>query len=431
MNLCSSDGNQGFPVVLDGSISSESDPTFKAIQAEPEIYASFGTSISFPAMQNQIINETQNTRRNIILLPNMRGNSLNYKGGLYSLAHIQVCRKKQSGSWPKGQGDYPAECVFTFMGAEGISTGAPKAIMLIVPLYERERVTYSYNINNLPSLYFGQIVMSSSDRPARPSVQSLGALFDAMNDKGYALFSSCILLRESPSRAITRSILGLYFPSGWVLPTDLIKALGDYTYGNSNTYGEFFIPSVARSGYPVAKVQPTVDQMNTIAGRQQYINDSNNTWSHNGQTYVQIINPIDINFRKRLLFVNKGLTGIGEMNTLSANRLKTTSEYKCLPLDRALDINGQYVMLDPKTGTRALADTLQGTTDQKMDIEITKNVDASGAIEKFAIVAGSIIAFIVVILAFSLIVRYLLSRNRQGLSAGNPASVELAPVSTK
>jgi hypothetical protein len=428
MNICSSDGNQGFPVVLDGSINSTEDIAYKSIQSEPEIYSAFGRSTTFPQRLNQNKNETQSDRRNIIAHPNAQSNTLNYKGGLYSLIHIQVCQKTQSGSWPTApRGTNSADCVFTYNGTSSISTGMPNAIILIVPLYEEESLGYKYGYSNKekPLMYFTDILMPINERPAKPRVESLGEVFSGLGDSGYALYSSCILLRMSQTKVQTKNILGLYFPFGWILPTDIIKQLGDFTYQDSNRYAPLYLPSDIRDmGAPVAKVQPNGK---TAPAINAYIANAD-TWSTNGQTYPQIISANSVDFTKRLLFVKRGLLGLDKINEFQ-KLPKTTFEYQCLPLDKAKDINGTYVLLDPATGKRSLYDTLQGTDEQKKDLEMTTKVDSSNAIEKFAITAGIVVAIILVLLVFSFVVKYIMAKNRQGLRADNLAEFESIPKS--
>lgn len=77
-------------------------------------------------------------------------------------------------------------------------------------------------------------------------------------------------------------------------------------------------------------------------------------------------------------------------------------------------------MLDPKTGARTLSDTLKGTEEQKIDIDMAIKVDSSGAIEKFAITAGIFTAIAIIVIAFSFVVRYIM--NRQGTVDGAAAA---------
>lgn len=279
---------------------------------------------------------------------------------------------------------------------------------------------YEYDVSKRPLMYFQDVMVAYNKRPAKPRVPSLGQIFSGLGDKGYALYSTCLMVRLSPTYVKTINVLGLYFPFGWILPSDLINQLGDYSYNGENRFGPLLIPSELRyQGAPIAK-RPITTLNPDAPAIQAYISNGD-SWSTDGQTYPKIISPSDDAFRKRLLFVAEGLTGIGrEGHNNSQNRLKTTFEYQCLPLDKARDINGQYVMLDPKTGARTLSDTLKGTEEQKIDIDMAIKVDSSGAIEKFAITAGIFTAIAIIVIAFSFVVRYIM--NRQGTVDGAAAA---------
>ncbi len=411
MSFCPAYANQGFPVVLNGTVS-RVDDKFRQIQGEPEIYSAFGTSINFPDRVRQTMNDTQSERRNLIRLPDMKQNTLTYNGEIYNLAHIQVCRSQQSSDWPSNYaGNHNADCVFTYTRASGFDTNIPAAIIAVVSLYEKESMSDISQLTPKAQMYFEDAVAEPSARPAVPRVTSLQAIFSDMGETGYVMYSSCLLLRDSATTTKSMNVVGLYFPSGWILPKALIERLGDYTYNNGNMYAQIYIPTTLRGNRPIAKRQPDAIGSNIPA----YITDGN-TWSTDGTTFTYTITANSEQFTQRFRYISRGLIGLAN----SQKRLKTTLDYQCLPLDKMKDVNGQYVMLDPATGKRSLEDTMKGTPNQQKELELTLKVDTSKSFEKAAMWIGIICAIIFVLVVVSFVIRYFLVRQGSGAPSMTP-----------
>jgi hypothetical protein len=418
MQLCAADVNQGFPVVITGTINNE---IAKRVQAEPEIYSAFATYTGFPELIAQSRAETQSNRRNLINLPNMAQNTLNYKGTIYGLEHIQICQTQQRNILSFSFGNQPASCVFSYKRKSSSSSPSPEGIFITVPLIEQESISDISLSTPMAQMFFTDLAAAAAQRPARPRIRSLQSIFNNIPINSYFYYSSCILTRSSPTATRSMSYMGLYFPLGWVLPKAIIELIGNYNYENSSRYAPFYIPNVMRQSYPIAKIQ-----YNSNISPATYAANAD-TWSTNGQTYTQIISLNSDLFIKRIRVVAKGLIGIGSDGGAGQNRLKTTFEYQCLPLNAVKDVDGSNVLLDPATGKRSLADAITGTPEQAKDWNLTFKANTSG-IETYAITAGAIAGVLFILIGCSFLFRYVMSRQGTPEGAAALASATAAVV---
>jgi hypothetical protein len=124
-------------------------------------------------------------------------------------------------------------------------------------------------------------------------------------------------------------------------------------------------------------------------------------WSTLGKTYTQ---SQDLS-TKRFFVYEADITPNAPTPTaakVDANGLRTTQQYKCVPLDRLKDVSGNLVLLDPATGARTLADTLRDEEDAKnMEInDVLPPKPDDGTLSTwvtYLIIAGSVLlAFIIV-----------------------------------
>lgn len=404
MAFCATDGNQGFPISITGSLVASSQ-AFMAIQGPAEIIPSFAQRTVPRKLLNQSVQETGSTQRNLI--DDGSDNTLMYRGTRYTLMQIQICQPTLS-QWPNSPaGTNIADVVFIFSRlSKDIN---PNSIFLTVPLYSKESMSNIAIQSPKAQMYFEDTyAATTAGTVERPRTASIGDLFAELATPAYATYISCIPLRSTPNTMTTMSILGAYFPAGWILPEKLIKDCGNYTYKNS--FAPLFIPAVARNSYPTAlRIPPP-----PTTPAEQWIENIDN-WSPYGRTYSNTISVSDGQFTKRFLWISAGLTAI--QDATSDSRLKTTIEYQCVPLDRMKDIDGNYVLLDPKTGARTLKETLTSTPDQKIELALTANLDAEKSIRTFAIIIGVLTAVVVLFVGISFGMKYLLKRPSDMIAA--------------
>ena len=91
------------------------------------------------------------------------------------------------------------------------------------------------------------------------------------------------------------------------------------------------------------------------------------------------------------------------------------------------DIQGKYVLMDPLTGSRTLKDELELSPEEKAALEAAQT--SGSAATTFAIIIGSILAAIIVIVAGSYIVRLIAKRvgTEAGIQAVKEAATHLQP----
>ncbi len=418
MAFCATDGNQGFPISITGPLTA-SDQAFQAIQGPAEIIPSFSQRTVPRKLLNQSVQETGSTQRNLI--DENSSNTLMYRGTRYSLVQVQICRPS-GGQWPGAPaGTNQADAIFIFnrLGRDR----NPDSIFLTVPLYSKESMSNIAIQSPKAQMYFEDTYNATVPRAdiaiLKPRVSSIGDLFGELARPAYVTYISCIPLRSNVNAMTTTNILGAYFPAGWILPDKLIKNCGNYNYNNS--FAPLFIPAVIRNGYPTAlRIPPPIPA-------EQWIGSIDN-WSAYGQTYSNTLSVSDASFTKRFLWVAGGLAKGFAGADPNAARLKTTIEYQCVPLDRMKDIDGNYVLLDPKTGARTLKETLAGTPDQQIELAMAINMDGKNNIKSVAILMGVISAVIVLFVGISLIVKNCLNYASQAPPPG-PVSMPVPAVS--
>lgn len=423
MATCASDGNQGFPVPITGAIGS-TDLNFRSIQGSNEIYPSFGTRTTPRSLIEQPSRNSQaEGRRNLI--DEGPESTLTYKGQKYSLVEVQVCRPTTGSSWPgTTKGRNTADVAFFFSNFT-TSTNIPSTIALIVPLYERESLEDPSQSTPKALTYF-QGVLDFSRAAAgtgsnKSTITSLSQVFTDLLNPSYALYSTCLTLRTSAKSTASIQVVTAYFPGGWILPKVLIEGLGDYTYNQENKYAPIYIPESCRGRLPTATSIPP--SYSSPAYTSWLENISN--WSPYGESFTIPVSVSDPAFTKRFLYVSEGLMARSGGGA-NQNRLKTTFEYKCMPLDKAKDLDGNYVLLDPATGKRTLKETLESppSATAAQDLKLTKNDDRLKSLLVFASVIGAIFGFIVVIVGISYLTKFVLR------AAGGETVMAVAPPVT-
>lgn len=383
------------------------DLTFRSIQAANEIYPSFGTRTTPRALIEQPSrNSAPEGRRNRI--DEGPESTLTYKGQKYSLVDVQVCRPTQNSSWPsQTRGRNTADVAFFF---SNFSTGTniPSTIALLVPLYERESLEDPSRMTPKALSYFQDTYDFSQNAagtgPNKSSITSLSQVFADLLVPSYALSATCVTLRTSSKATSSIQVISAYFPGGWILPKALIEGLGDFTFNGENRFAPIYIPAGCRGNLSTATNVPPVGSSPAYVA---WIENISN-WSPYGETFVIPVSISDSTFTRRFLYVEEGLVAGGAAS--QQNRLKTTYEYKCMPLDRARDLDGKYVLLDPATGKRTLKETLEAppTGTAAKDLTLTKSDTRTKSLIVFASVIGAIVGLVVVIVGISYLSKYVL-----------------------
>jgi hypothetical protein len=421
MDYCEANGNQGFPIPINGQLGA-GDQQFKDIVGSAEIYAAFATRSAHAQLVNQSMHSYNTRRRNVIYEHAADSSTLTYNGERFRLELIQIAEPVGGSPWPTSpQGTNIADAIFSF-AIEGNGTpSSPRGLHIIVPLYSKESMSDNSLATPKALNYFQQTYFNTITDPsleAQPSIKSLRDIFDDFRgDASYVQYNTCLQVRvidgsTGAYRAKRVNQLALFFPRGWILPLDLIKKIGDVDGTTNTTYEKFRLVMNARFDAETATSETPADNQGT------WLTGINN-WSPHGLCYSgQAVSVGSGDFVRRFRFVRDGLIYSSAGGGGGAQkRLKTTSEYKCLPIDRVKDIDGTNVLLDPATGARSMADALNGTPSQQADLDLSINPDAASNLEKFAIVLGVLCAIAVGLVLLSFAVRIVL--NRQGTSEGN------------
>lgn len=423
-DLCGSDANKGFPVNIQGTLA-ETDLAFKSIQASPDVYITFGRSTS-----RYITKKTRNVE-GFYIMDNLSGTEINYNGISYNLVSKQVCKSTHSGStWPKRSGaSNQYDLIFTFRKNYDPSNNTnPSTFLFVIPIYTKvTKNSSAVAQSDVAKGFFEELVKLTKDYYSAAPVAkselkfpSYNDLFNALASKNYVYYQSCIQLRPPPQgntwRLFSQSIGVCYFVGGLVID-DFNSIISDY----APLIRDFRFDATARNSFFTAKRLPATT---TNAETLEFIKNGNN-WSADGEIEGSTISVGDPAFTKRFRWISEGIAGI--KNTA---RLKNTLEYQCMPINKIRDIDGQLVLLDPLTGTRALKEEIDGSEADKAalaDIEKSKN-----SMKNIAAFIGSVCATIVLLVGGSFLIRWILNRvnTNSGKEAVAAAAVSLAAINS-
>ncbi len=409
-DLCSGDANIGFPLNIAGKLT-QTDLAFKSIQSSPDVYIAFGTM-----KERRFITDKVDSFAGLSIYDNSN-TTINYNGISYKLLSIQICKATHSGSqWPLRSGeknDY--DMVMTFARESGEDENNPATFLFVIPIYTKTtKLNSNIKETSVAKDFFTDLVKNTIDSLSSvpltnfvPKFTSYDTLFNDMANKQYVYYQSCITLRPPPVNdrwTVRRQQIGVcLFVGGWVVD-------------DFNTIMKQYIPYInvfryiqkARKNYFTAKRLPPVEGSKDVL---DFIRGGDN-WSPEGEIGGNSISVGDVNFTKRFRWISEGIAGVK-----TAKRLKSTLEYQCVPLNKLRDVDGQLVLLDPLTGTRALKDELDGSAAEKAQLdEIGKS---KNSMRNIAIILGSLAAFIVLMVGGSFLVRALLNRSNtpEGLEA--------------
>lgn len=425
MDFCSADANQGFPINIQGQLA-ETEERFKALKSVPEVHFSFADY----TIKRQLYGrrELDNKKWEKCFMTESNNSSLNYKGFMYNLKTIQICAATHSGSsWPrKPAPSNSADIIFTYSRTNTFDSN-PSVFIVVVPLYLLSDISVSRSASVNAEAFLKDVVdnteaikSATPQASTTPKYPSLSTLFNDITDKAAVFYMSCIQLRPPPKagkwtmKRMTAATL--YYPGGLILSDQkLLWALGGK---GQMSFSPYVLPAECRNQF-LTPIRQAPFANSSPEDVQKFIMEGTN-WSSEGELRGNMISVAATDFTRRFKWIENAVSGM----TATA-RLKTTVEYQCLPLDRVKDIQGSNVLLDPTTGARSLKDTLALSPEEQAAAAAAKN-SASAAVT-FAIVIGSICAFLVLIVGGSYLVRYLLKRvdTPEGMGIINDAARNL------
>ncbi len=429
MEWCPANGNNGFPVNIIGTVS-ETDSAFQMMKGQKEIYLAFA-----PYLQPRLMIRRPGLKKNIwgrCFMSDSGNNTLTYKGLIYNLKGIQFCQATHSGSnWPKKPAATNAvDMIFTYTRA-GWDKTFPTTFLIVVPIYISSSVTNGKPPSATVEDFFREVATNTdltlSEIPQpnfKTQFPTLDPLFKDLTDKSCVTYVTCVQLRSPPVSGQwnfkSTNIGVVYFPGGWIIRDQNLKLLNTLGGKGKYEFSPFVFPNESRKNWLTPTRTPPLEGSNGEIIVDFLKNGDN--WS-NGMIAGSTISVVDQNFPKRFQFIADGVA-VGA----TAGRLKTTSEYQCLPLNKVKDIQGKNVLLDPATGRRLLKDELEMSAEERAALEAAQK--SGSAATTFAIVVGSILAAIVLIVGASFIVRLLLKRanTQAGIQAIQEAATHLDSV---
>ncbi len=325
MSLCQASGNVGFPVVIQGTIQRATIPdtsirtaafkTSLSVRSVPRTYDSTTGYIDELAGQDTFIfNSTPyllqavqiyDARNNTVLLPAATGAPTFEGVPAFGLAL----------SFTKQQPNYAGEA----------------ALIVLIPIYSQATVTTAAEYHVDIDKYFKEI----ADRSISSETRSLGIF---LNYEAFRCsYSTCVELR-SGNVLNMRVVL---FP-GYVIQSA--------TAALYRSIPPLRVPGTLRD-FQATAFRRSVNAQNQVTVSQ---------WSEEGYCYAGLISVGDTEFYRRFTFYNSTIQPVAGPIRPGEEHLRTTQQYKCMPLDKLKDVSGSLVLLDPATGTRTtLADELE------------------------------------------------------------------------
>ncbi len=429
MEWCPANGNSGFPVNIIGTVS-ETDTTFQSMKGQKEVYLAFA-----PYLQPRLMIRRPGLKKDgwgRCFMADSGNNTLTYKGLIYNLKGIQFCQATHSGSnWPrKPAATNAVDMIFTYTRT-GWDKSYPTSFLVVVPIYISSSVTNGKPPSATVEDFFREVATNTdltlSEIPQpnfKTQFPTLDPLFKDLTDKACISYITCVQLRSPPVSGQwnfkSTNIGVVYFPGGWIVRDQNVKLL--WTLGGKGKFefSPYVIPDESRKSWLSPTRIPPLEGSDgeTVS---DFLKDGDN-WS-NGLIAGSTISVVDTNFPKRFQWISDGIA-VGA----TAGRLKTTSEYQCLPLNKVKDIQGKNVLMDPATGKRTLKDTLEMSAEERAALEAAGK--SSSAATTFAIIIGSIFAAIILVVGASYISRSLLKRvnTQAGVEAIKEAATHLEPA---
>ncbi len=368
-NTCPANSLQGIPVSFTGTIKRDN---FEINYGDIVRDIQLRTALSIRSTPRKFLDKTHG------FIEDNANDTLFINRIPYTLQTIQFCKHWSGPNTTitvQPESDSPAEAfgqlVFAFKKAYSDYGGEPVYLVIVPISATQDTSSYDADID----LYFSDLL---NERV--PQVKSLEPFF-----RGKTLrlgYQSCIELQNPGDGAISSLHIGVLMCPGVYIKTATIEGLKGY-FGAGKPIPMFILPAFAHPGLNTAKTKSGETIM----------------WSQAGETYST---SRDLTAKQFFIF-NTDISPNAPTPTaakVDENGLRTTQQYKCVPLDRLKDISGNLVLLDPATGARTLADTLQDEAEAEQlelkDVMAAKPDDGtlSSAVRTGLIVGGVVLGLV-------------------------------------
>jgi hypothetical protein len=398
MSLCSATGNSGFPIIVQGQINRAIIPdtsivkaTFKtslSTRSIPRTYDPQSGYIDEVAGQDTFIfngtpyllqtAQVYDARNNSVLIPTMEGSQPMTGQPSFGLAL----------SFTKQQDNYAGE----------------KILIILIPIFNQATATNGAEFHTDIDAYFLDMISQTVSR----SANSLGVF---LNYQGMRIgYTTCIELKDSAPI----NLRVLLF-SGYVI--------------KSTTVAKFTSVPPLRLPAPLRNYAATA--FRRLVGNKNELEVSQ--WSTEGFCYAGTLSVGDDKFSKRFTFYDSLIEPAKGPIRPGTENLRTTEQYKCIPLNKVKDISGGLVLIDPATGSRTtLTDQLAADeiAEQAALKEALPNYGSNGVRDfmfKFAdIIAVIATVVIVAILYYTIGQRFHTTENAIAAVAVANAAVAVA-----
>jgi len=318
MSVCPASGNIGFPVMptsqIDLATTRDRQEFSMKLAASP---TATGRTIDGPT---GFINDN-----------GIGGTTFYFGNTPYSLAAIQVTRPHNRNYITTlaavATGAVMADVVFYFEMLAGNYVGN-KALVYIVPCVSAASATSS--VGAPVSTDIDAYLADAQSRSAEtPRVKSVEPFFTVKGTR--VLYSTCLnMVAAGGTTAVPTMTIQVV-----VSPPAFLSAATAGPLGEAVRAGYMWPSNIPRVGGEIPKLE---------AGQTSL---ASNNRSLNEMKYSLTESPVE------------RFMGGGRLEYVrSPEDLRTTQQYKCMPLDELKDVSGSMVLLDPASGTRTLADEL-------------------------------------------------------------------------
>lgn len=370
MSLCSATGNSGFPIIVQGQINRAIIPdtsivkaTFKTALSTRSIPRTYDPQTGYidevAGQDTFILNGTPyllqtaqiyDARNNALLIPTMEGSQP--MTGQPTIG-LSLCFTKQ-------QENYAGETV----------------LVILIPIFNQATATNGAEYHTDIDAYF----LDMMSQTVSQSASSLGVF---LNYQGLRVgYSTCIELKDSAPINLRVLLFGGYV----IKPTTLAK---------------FTAVPPLRLPAPLRNYAATA--FRRIAGKGGLLEVSQ--WSTEGYCYAGTISVGDDKFSKRFTFYDSLIEPAKGPIRPGTENLRTTDQYKCIPLNKVKDISGGLVLVDPATGARrTLTDQLAADeiAEQAALKEALPNYGSNG-VRDFMFQFADIIAVVLTVIIVAII----------------------------
>ena len=382
--ICPTDGNSGFPVNITGP--DITDTLLDTIKMPTSYKYSFAPRSTVPA---KIADSGY--------LDEPTGSSFSVDGIQYDLTNVQLVPPPSTLSanyrYEKLKAGRPiAEYLLQYKKRNASDIGEA-ALIIIFPIYNvansEGTQVIARPVQDYLSMHLG---LQTEGKPYTPEV-FMTSLPDSPRSISY---TTCI---ETSSGNL--SIKVILFLNGYCVSVELAKAYADYLKALENqtptVIPTYRIAPSLRGGADTFRKIMTSDGKLVVADQ-------------NSEGYIRStdIGTNTQEFKQRMMSSTEKPTSVGAKASVSrANR--TLQNFKCIPLDQAKDIKGNYVLVDPATGERTLDQELDNQNKEVNLFKQTSTPPTGGSTNTMTtafIIFGSVLGIAIIIYLLRLLWNY-------------------------